>query len=552
MAVQTTPSHIMAAAVQTASERNIRSRALARNFDAAVALQRRGRLDDAASIYQSILAVDSNHFGSLHNLGYIRLQQSRRDEAAQLLRKGLKISPKSAQAWNTLGLVRHMAGEFRGAAACFEQALRYDPALAQAYNNLGASLHLLEDHERAIDCYRRALMLNSGYADAHRNLGNALKAVGRIEDAQSCYEAAIDVAPRQVANYVGLADCKRFAKGDRHLSAMEMLAREAEGLSDSERINLHFAMAKALADVGEHARSFAEVLAGNALKRQRLIYDEAATLQKFERIKAVFTPEFIRDRRVDGEPSEIPVFVVGMMRSGTTLIEQILASHPEVFGAGERGDFHQAVEAVMPRRPDGLSGYPEAGAVLSAKQMRKIGASYLKSIRKNAPSTARIIDKMPTNFLFAGLIATALPNARIVHARRNPVDTCLSCLSTDFRGDLPFTYDPGELGRYYQAYAALMRHWREALPPRTMIEVDYEELVSDLDAQARRLIAHCGLDWNPACLSFHMTQRVVLTASATQVRRPIYGDSVGRARAYGKALHPLIDALGLIEETAPP
>jgi tetratricopeptide (TPR) repeat protein len=538
-------------ALQTAREREIRARMLAANFQTAVALQSRGRLPEAEQVYGSILALDSNHFSSLHNLGYIRLQQSRRDEAERLLRKALKINPKSADAWNTLGLVMHTAGKFREAAACFEKSLSSDPVLAHAHNNLGASLHMLERYDRATDCYRQALALNPRYADAHRNLGNALKVVGRIDEARRSYEAAIDAAPRQVANYLGIADCKRFAKGDPHLQAMETLAREADGLTESERINLHFALAKALADVGEHARSFAELLAGNALKRRKLTYDEASSLQQFERVRETFTPGLIRDRRADGEPSAIPVFVIGMMRSGTTLIEQILASHPEVFGAGERADFALAVEAELPPRPGGRSAYPEAAAGLSAKRMRQIGVRYLAGIRKGAPAKARIVNKQTTNFLFAGLIAVVLPNARIIHARRDPVDTCLSCLSTDFRGDLPFTYDPGEMGRYYQAYEALMQHWREALPPGTMIEIDYEAVVGDLESQARRLIAHCGLDWNPACLSFHTTERVVLTASATQVRQPIYRGSVGRARYYGEALRPLLNALGRVGQTGP-
>jgi len=172
-----------------------------------------------------------------------------------------------------------------------------------------------------------------------------------------------------------------------------------------------------------------------------------------------------------------------------------------------------------------------------------MGVRYLASISKYAPRAARIVNKLPTNFRFAGLIAIALPNARIIHVRRDPVDTCLSCLSKIFRGDLLFAYDVGELARYYRAYEELMRHWREVLPSATMLEVDYENLVGDLEGQSRRLIEYCGLEWSPKCLSFHTTRRVVLTASAAQVRQPIYRSSVGRWHAYGEALRPLLDAL---------
>jgi tetratricopeptide (TPR) repeat protein len=524
---------------RASSERQMHARAVVRWFEAAAALQRQGRWGEAEQLYRSILALDQNHFAALHNLVYLRLQQGRREEAARLLRKALKIQPKSAEAQNTLGLVLHTGGQFREAALCFEKALKFDPSHANAHNNLGASLHLLDRHDRAIDCYRRALALNPRYPDAYRNLGNALQAVGQIEDARRAYEAAIELAPQRAALYLSLSDCKRFTGGDRHLTAMEGLARDADKLPESARIDLHFALAKALADIGEYARSFGELLAGNALKRRTLLYDETATLREFERVRAVFAPTLINERRSEGEPSAVPVFVIGMPRSGTTLIEQILASHPQVFGAGERADFRQAVEAVMPGPP----GYPEAVPALSPKQMRQIGVRYVTSIRKNIAGAARVVNKMPMNFLFAGLIATALPNARIIHVRRDPLDTCLSCLSKIFSGDLPFTYDPSELGRYYRAYDDLMSHWRKALPPGTMLEVDYEELVGDLEDQARRLIAHSGLEWSQACLSFHTTERVVATASAAQVRQPIYRSSVGRWRAYGAALRPLLDAL---------
>ena len=463
----------------------------------------------------------------------------------QLLRKALKIRPKSTSAWNLLGLVLHVDGKFYEAAGCFKKALKYDPKSAQAFNNLGASLHLLDEPDRAIPLYRKAVALIPQYADAWRNLGNALKATGQIEEARHAYESAIDADPRQTAAYAAMADCKRFEPGDPHVAKMAALARETERLTETDRINLHFVLAKAMADIGDYASSFHHLLAGNALKRQRLTYDEHATLEKFERLRRVFTSDFILERRRGGEASATPVFVIGMMRSGTTLIEQILASHPEIVGVGERADFSIAVEASLPIHPKDRQEYPEAVTAMLLPQLHQIGARYLASIRKGAPRAARIVNKQPTNFLFAGMIAAVLPGARIIHARRNPVDTCLSCLATDFRGDLPFTYDVGEMARYYRAYEALMGHWREVLPPETMIEVEYEQLVADLEGQARRMIAHCGLEWNDDCVAFHATKRIVLTASATQVRQPLYHSSVGRARRYGTAARPLYDALGL-------
>jgi hypothetical protein len=229
-----------------------------------------------------------------------------------------------------------------------------------------------------------------------------------------------------------------------------------------------------------------------------------------------------------------------MPRSGSTLVEQILASHPKIFGAGELNDFGTAVARLGDRA---RAPFPELVRAMSEEDLRQLGTNYLDATTALAPEAARITDKMPFNFHFVGLIHLALPHARIIHTRRDPVDTCLSCFSTLFTAGQPYGYDLGELGRYYRGYAALMQHWRNVLPNGVMLEVQYEELVDDLEDQARRLVAHCGLDWDETCLAFHKTQRPVLTASATQVRQPIYKSAVGRWRVYEEFLGPLTRAL---------
>jgi hypothetical protein len=250
-----------------------------------------------------------------------------------------------------------------------------------------------------------------------------------------------------------------------------------------------------------------------------------------------------------GDASEVPVFVVGMPRSGTTLIEQILASHSKVFGAGEREDFRALVSNLA--GPKGTK-FPEMVSALSPDDRRRLGARYLAAIRAAAPAAERIVDKMPLNFLYLGLIHLALPRARIIHVRRDPVDTCCSCFSLLFTGNLAFTYELRELGRYYRAYQTLMAHWRAILPKGVMLELAYEDVVHDLEGQTRIILAHCGLEWEPACLAFHQTQRTVQTASVAQVRRPIYRSSVGRSRRYHPLIGPLLEALErpLIHEPA--
>jgi len=236
--------------------------------------------------------------------------------------------------------------------------------------------------------------------------------------------------------------------------------------------------------------------------------------------------------------------VLGMPRSGTTLVEQIIASHPMVYGAGELHAFNDIILSV--RGPNGNPlPFPEFVPALDASALKQFGARYVESVRKLAPRGLRFTDKMPSNFYFVGLIHLALPNAKIIHTVRDPVDTCISCFTKLFSAEQNHTYDLGELGRYYKRYEALMAHWRRVLPRGRILDVRYEEVIDDLERQARRIISHCGLAWDEHCLSFHETKRPVRTASATQVRQPIYKSAVGRWRVYEEHLGPLLSSLGI-------
>jgi hypothetical protein len=336
---------------------------------------------------------------------------------------------------------------------------------------------------------------------------------------------------------------------------MAALALDLSSLTPTEQIQLHFAFSKALSDVGEYDKSFDHLRRGNSLRRSQTFYDEVATLALFDRIRDVFTPQLMREKQGRGHPSDVPVFIVGMPRSGSTLVEQILASHPAVFGAGERDDFRSALRRSG--ADSAASPFPESVRRLSGAQLSALGKSYLDQIEMVAASAMaprigkkvtmpeRITDKTLMHFTLLGLIRLTLPNAHIIHIRRNPIDTCLSCYSKLFDDDLPFTYDLGELGRYYRGYRQLMEYWGSVLPERWVLEVQYEALVQDFEVQARRIVAHCGIAWNDACLDFHQTQRAIRTASATQVRQPIYSSSIKRQRPNETLLSPLLIGLGI-------
>jgi hypothetical protein len=307
-------------------------------------------------------------------------------------------------------------------------------------------------------------------AEVHHDLGIALQTLGCIEEACQSFEQAIALAPKNARFYRSLIGCKRITADDPCVAAIQALAEEMATLSEEAQMELSFALGTAFAELGQPERSFPHLLKGNALKRRQIVYDEAAVLRHLERTRTAYTPEIMRHKQVVGDPSIIPVFVFGMPRSGSTLIEQILASHPKIFGAGELSDFEETATRLG-------AIDPETSCLLTRDDLRRIGASYVESVKIRAPAAARIVDKMPGNFRLAGLINLALPNARIIHSVRDPIDTCLSSFSKLFSGDQPYTYDLAELGRYYRAYEALMEHWRGVLPKGVMLEVQYEAVV---------------------------------------------------------------------------
>jgi Flp pilus assembly protein TadD len=477
----------------------------------ALACHRAGRLADAIAQYERILALRPR-FPEVHNnRGLALAELGRLEEAADAYRRSVEIKPD-------------------------------DP---QTLCNWGVALARLERCDEAEAKFRRAISANPGFAGAYNNLGLILKEKGRMVEARRAAEQAIRLSPREASYYDNLAAIRSFTAGDPYVTALEALAEDAASLSDVNRMHLHFALAKAYEHIGSAESAFRQLLAANALKRRQIVYDEAATLAQMNRTRALFTRDFISDRQGAGERSALPLFIVGMPRSGTTLIEQILASHPQIFGAGEISLFEQAADTVRDALPQPLP-FPDMAAGMSAGHFRDLGALYVEKLLQRAPGVAKITDKMPANFLFAGLIHLALPNAVIIHAIRDPIDICVSCFSVHFTRGQMHTYDLAELGRYYRHYRALMAHWRHVLPPGRIIDVHYEDLVDDLEKVARRIVAHAGLEWDARCLDFHRTERPVHTASAPQVRQPIYRSSLGRWRRYENFLGPLL------AELAPP
>jgi tetratricopeptide (TPR) repeat protein len=500
---------------------------------------------EAEAAYRRALALKQDEPETLNNLGLCLKDLDKLDEAEATLRRSLAIESRNAKTLlylATLLLDRHKPDE---AASLCAQALNLEPQNHDVINLLGRVAFERNDLDAALALFRRALELKPDLADALNNMGNALKEKGRLDEARAAYLKALALDPNVTGVYVNYADSIKFEPGNPHLKAMEDIRHGTAPIDDTDRLQLDFALGKAYADLKDHKRSFERLLSGNKLKRARIQYDETAAMGLFDRIEAAFTAELLREKEKlgGGEPSPTPIFVLGMPRSGTTLVEQILASHPQVHGAGELQTLNDVVNEV--HGPGGQAiPYPEFVPGLDARALGQIGQRYLAEIRKLAPKAKHITDKMPSNYYFAGLIHLALPHATIIHTVRDPVDTCISCFSKLFTAEQNHTYDLAELGRYHLRYRKLMEHWRRVLPEGRILDVRYEDVVDDLEGQAKRIIAHCGLPWDEKCLSFHATDRPVRTASASQVRQPIYKSAVGRWRVYEEYLGPLLAALG--------
>jgi tetratricopeptide (TPR) repeat protein len=572
------------------------------SVERALSLHRQGHLPEAASLYQAVLKTDRDQFDALHGLGILRNQQRRHEEARNLFRRALRQNPQSAeaeynlaialnalkqvadselhyrravalrpdffQAHNNLGNVLKTLGRRNEAIEQFRTALAVKPDFPNAHNNLGNALQAGGQREEAVTHYRQAIALQPNYAEAHNNLanvlrllgrgaeslphyeralaidpdyvdaqynyGNALKELGRFDDAAAAFRRTIALDPKKAGAWLDLVETQKISADDPAIQAIEKLVADKKSLKDADRLPLHFALGRVYDDLGRHDDAFRHFARGNAMRRREISYNEPQMVEYFSEIKRIFTPELMRDKAGGGDPSPVPLFILGMPRSGSTLVEQILATHPKVFGAGELEDM-QRLAKTLPY-PDGLPG-------ADAERLREIGRSYMKGIEALGSKAVLISDKMPGNFFYVGLIRLILPNARIIHTQRNAVDTCLSCYSKLFVGQQNYSYEPGELGRYWRQYDSLMAHWRNILPEDSMLEIRYADVVADIETQARRLIAFCGLDWDDACLDFYKNKRPVMTASVAQVRRPIYQSSVGRWRAYERHLAPLLKEL---------
>lgn len=506
------------------------------------------RLEQAEASFRRAIAFRKNYLEAMNNLGGVYLAQRRYDEALRILGDALKEHPGNAQTLLSIARAQNARGAYPLANRAVQTVLKENDKNVEALILAGQVSHELDRYDAALEFLEKALELQPKNIEALNYYGVALKSVGRLEDSRKAFIQALEAQPRAIGTYSNLVDLEKFSEDNPLFQAMARIASRLKNPKDVRYLALHFALGKAYDDIGNYEKAFEHYSLGASLKRPSLKFDEAEAHSFFGDIINTFSEKYFADNTFEGSPSKSPIFIVGMPRSGSTLAEQIISAHPKVFGAGEIKTLSYCVGAIRQKYPS-LSKFPALAKVIKPSQLNAIARNYLSATNKLSNSAPRVTDKLLTNFFFAGLIHVMFPNAKIIHTKRNPVDSCLSTFTKLFKDDMPHSYDLGELGRYYVKYQELMAHWKAVLPSSAYTEIQYEELVADPEPHARRLIEFCDLEWDPQCLSFHESKRPVKTASVSQVRKPIYTSSVERWRRYGPQLNPLLKALGM--ETLP-
>ncbi len=499
----------------------------------AAALHSEGKFQEAANLYQQAIQEQPDYPVPYNLTGVIATQVKRADIAENMFKRALALEPNYQEAHYNYGNLLYEEKRYKEAVEHFRAVPKNNPIYAGALNNMANALREDGDIEGAIAIYEKIIEHQPDFTEVWENLGKALTMIGRIEDAKKASEQAVVANPLLVDSHLKLSRIHDYNKDDTHLKQMTGLLKGE--LTDHARAVLNFALGNAYNKLKRYDDAFLHFSEGNRLHRASCNYTiekDRAFFVGMQNAFGTFPPNYPWD---EGCADDTPIFILGMPRSGTSLIEQILASHPKVYGAGEIALMLQIVTEQM-SADEGM---------VTAEKKKQLGAEYVRRLRELAPAgISHITPKMPDNFKLIGYIALLLPKARIIHCVRDPIDTCLSQFFQFFSEAHPYAYNLSEVGQYYKLYSELMAFWKQLLPNR-IYDVHYDDVVGNFEPTVRNLLEHCGLEWDERCLDFHKTERVVRTASDVQVRQPIYRTSLNMKERYGAHLAPLYEALGI-------
>jgi len=532
-------------------------------------LKELGDLEHAVIHYRKALELKSDCASAHNNLGVLQAEKGNLEEAVISYQNAISLEPEFYQAHHNLGILYRRLNQINAARICFERAMALIPniedyyqlaniaveqgSLETAVRYLEIVLKLQPDHigalcelgriqtqcnayDDAFDTFSRALEISPHHSQVHENIAKAHKQLGNFEKSIAHYRLAIHGSPESPQCYRNISSMTHYTELNDDIQAMRALLEKNE-TTDAQRMELYYGLAKAYEDLQRYDQSFECLQRGSRLKRKTIDYSSESTKNYFSKIRESFSEELFSSHRGSGHRDDMPIFIVGMPRSGTSLVEQILASHPHVHGAGELTDLINITNNL--HSTDGVRIFPDHVAGLSSETLKKAGELYLSRLRRISNDSRYITDKMPSNFTHIGFIKLILPHAKIIHCNRHPIDNAFSIYKNYFTGTQDFSYDLSEIADYYLEYHLLMQHWNRVLPD-SIYSIAYEKLVSDQENQTRKLLEFCHLPWDDACLKFYQTERRVDTASAVQVRQPIYNSSVQLWKHYQAHLQPLM------------
>ena len=507
------------------------------------ALMELKRYEEAQANFNRAIAFKPDYADAYLNVGLLLLKQKKYQAALASIDKVIALMPDNADAYLNRGLVLQELDRHEEALLVHQKAVALKPDAANMHFHLGKAQQNLKQMDEALASYDRAIELDADYVEAYAGKSNLFMEIGRMAEAEEVLSRALETLPEDVSLLCARVALKALQADSPLFGQLEKHYAERTSLSQEKRIMLDFAIGKSLEGQGRYDEAFEAYEEGNRLHYQDDPYDLERDMHRLASTRSYFSAELfercqaVLEKLPVIDDERVPVFIVGMPRSGTTLTEQVLASHPDLFGAGELvtlGDLVRTVELPSPDAPEW-----EARIL----DLRRLGQEYLEKTWRLAPDACYITDKMPHNFSSLALIHLMLPNAKIIHVMRDPMDNCFSCYSLRFQKGHEYCYDQVMLGRHYLMYQQYMQHWHSVLPSGRILDVRYEDTVDDLETQARRILEYVGLPWDSACLNFYETERSVKTASITQVRRPIYKTSVARWKRFEKHLSPLKETL---------
>jgi tetratricopeptide (TPR) repeat protein len=508
-----------------------------------------GRKEEGIATLRKALRENPDNVDGLHTLAQAYWgDENRVSDIEALLRKATALAPGLVPAWVMLGMLLHQSERSEEAIGCYQRVVEMDPENPSAWSGLGADYAKIGDMEKSAAAYARSVALQPS-PGIHMSYAHALKALGHQAEALREYRAAIAEKPDFGEVYWSMANLKVFRFEPAEVAAMEQQVQRAD-LSESADVHFRFALGKACEDAGDYDRAWEFYHTGNQRQRPLVSYDPVAFEMRHRQMAEVFTREFLERHAGQGFDSAAPIFIVGLPRSGSTLIEQILASHSQVEGTLELSTLGEIAVSVARYRGDRIE-YPEAVRQLTPRDFRAYGRQYIEETKiYRTTGKPHFTDKLPNNFSHIGFAHLILPNAKIINARRHPLDSILGSYKQLFGKGQNFTYDMDELAMYYRQYHEIMKHWHRVLPGK-VLDVHYEDTVGDFATQVRRILAHCGLPFEEACLRFHETNRAVRTASSEQVRQPLYTRALGTWRRYEKHLQPWREELADIIDELP-